>query len=105
MAVLGEREPRNARRRRGPSAFKEGKGSDWKQDSRPRSHQQFRAFANKSKPICRPSLTSQPQASKELTRPNSMLAHSLPAYAFCLNQVERFFRLITRHAHPASPTS
>lgn len=65
-----------------------------------------------SKPICRPSLTSisslptaPPQASKELARPKSALAHSLLPYPSCLDQVERFFRLITRHAHPAPPTS
>ncbi|MCK1698289.1 hypothetical protein IVA84_32170 [Bradyrhizobium sp. 144] len=58
-----------------------------------------------SKPICRPSLTfisslptAPPQASKELAHPKSALAHSLLPYPSCLDQVDRFFRLITRHA-------
>lgn len=44
MAVLGVRESRNARRLRESLRLKEGKASDWKPDSRPRSHQQFRCF-------------------------------------------------------------
>lgn len=59
MAVLGVRESRHARRLRGSLRLKEGKASDWKPDSRPRSHQQFRAFCKgASNPIYRPSLTS-----------------------------------------------
>ncbi|WP_039800587.1 hypothetical protein [Bradyrhizobium sp. WSM4349] len=41
---------------------------------------------------------------KELARLKSALAHSLPPYPSCLDQVERFFRLITPRPHPAPPT-
>lgn len=54
MTVLGERESRNARRLQGSLRLQRGKASDWKQDDRPRSHQQLRAFCKgTSKPICR----------------------------------------------------
>lgn len=85
MAVLGERESRNARRLRGSLRLQRGQGVRLETKFLTAQSPAVPCLCKgTSKPICRPSLTSisslattRPQASKELARPKSRLAHSL----------------------------
>lgn len=112
MAVLGERESRNARRLRGSLRLKRAR--------RPIGNKILdRAVTSSSVPLQRHIETNLPAqfdihlvlgnhattSIQGAVPPEVQAGTFSPAYASCLNQVERFLRLITRHAHPASPSS
>lgn len=104
MAVLGVRESRNARR--GSLRLKKGKASDWKPDSRPRSHQQFRAFCKgASKPIYRPSfdihLVLGNHATISIQRADSPEAHA-GTFSSSLCFLSQPDRALLQAHHPSS---
>lgn len=112
MAVLGERESRNARRLRGSLRLQRGQGVPLET--------KFLTAQSPAVPCLQRHIETNLPAQFDIhlvlgnhattsiqgAGPPEVQAGTFsPAYASCLNQVERFLRLITRHAHPASPSS